>query len=118
MYALTQKMDKEKMIVLLIQPFRSVFLSRNTLHFTIELGLPTKLVPLTLEAPSYFAGGANLKSPIGGFAYGIPRYSETPVEALDDAWPLTRPLVVLTALMLARRASGDWKSEPEASAHP
>jgi hypothetical protein len=37
----------------------------------------TKLVPLIVALAEYRCGGANLRSPTGGWAYGIPRYSET-----------------------------------------
>jgi hypothetical protein len=70
-------------------------------------GRLTKLVPLMLEVPKYRTGGANLRSPTGGFAYGIPRYSETSAEGFDDACPLTEPLdvlIVFTAACLACRA--------------
>lgn len=52
-------------------------------------------MPLILEFPVYFSGGANLKSSRGGLAYGIPRYSDTFV-VFEAVWPLTCPLVVLT----------------------
>jgi len=45
--------------------------------------------------PSNLSGGANRRSPTGGFAYGIPKYPETsePLLALP---PMTLPLEVLT----------------------
>jgi hypothetical protein len=57
----------------------------------------TKLLPLTTVFELLFSctGGANRKAPMGGCAYGIPRYSETCV-AFFAAWPLTVPLEVTT----------------------
>lgn len=37
----------------------------------------TYLAPLSSEDPVYFSGAANLRSPTGGSAKGIPRYSDT-----------------------------------------
>jgi hypothetical protein len=50
-------------------------------------------MPLIASVPSNLTGGANLKSPRGGFANGMPRYSVTVV--LEAGWPVTGPLVVL-----------------------
>jgi hypothetical protein len=56
----------------------------------------TKRVALTLDLRlESFCGGWNRKLPRGGFAYGIPKYSETP-GAPSDACPRTIPLVVWT----------------------
>lgn len=43
----------------------------------------------------YDCGAANLKSPNGGFAYGMPKYSETRVR-FRAAWPAMAPLDVWT----------------------
>jgi hypothetical protein len=37
----------------------------------------TYALPLMAEVDSNFTGAANLKSPIGAFPKGIPRYSDT-----------------------------------------
>jgi hypothetical protein len=50
-------------------------------------------VPLIASVPSNLTGGANLKSPTGGFANGMPRYSVTAV--FEAGRPVTGPLVVL-----------------------
>jgi hypothetical protein len=55
----------------------------------------TNLVPLSGLFPVYLTGASNLRSPIGGWANGIPRYSDTPVWFVA-AWPETGPLLVCT----------------------
>jgi len=47
------------------------------------------------ELPEYFCGGAKRRSPTGGTANGIPRYSDT-CDAFNAGWPLTGPLSVWT----------------------
>ena len=49
--------------------------------------------PVTGFEDEYDCGAANRKSPSGGCAYGMPRYSETPVR-LAAGWPETGPLEV------------------------
>jgi hypothetical protein len=48
-----------------------------------------------VEVLLYALGAANRRSPVGGRAYGMPRYSETPGIHVEE-WPTTVPLVVLT----------------------
>jgi hypothetical protein len=49
-----------------------------------------------LPLPLNLTGAAHLNSPVGGFANGMPKYSETCVLSLA-ACPFTAPLVVLIA---------------------
>ncbi len=51
--------------------------------------------------PTYATGAAKRKSPVAGFPYGIPRYSETSV-AIDAGWPWTGPLEVSTVLPICQ----------------
>lgn len=55
----------------------------------------TNLLPRSSDLLRYGSGTSNLSSPTGGFAYGMPRYSDTPL-ALEAGWPFTGPLVVDT----------------------
>jgi hypothetical protein len=48
-----------------------------------------------VSSESKAAGGANRRSPVGGEAYGIPKYSDTP-GLRGAAWPLINPLLVRT----------------------
>lgn len=53
----------------------------------------TNFVAFMAEWPLYSSGGANLRSPIGGFANGMPRYEETSDTIVPED-PVTGPLLV------------------------
>ncbi len=65
--------------------------------------------------PVYLTGAAHLRSPTGGFAYGMPTYLDTPFLTLA-AFPVTVPLVVLTGCpgvhWLGRAELSRTSSEP------
>lgn len=55
----------------------------------------TNFVPLSGAVPANLTGAANRRSPVGGSAYGMPRYSET-CESLLAGCPETGPEFVWT----------------------
>lgn len=57
--------------------------------------LLANLSPRILDLLRSRSGGWNRRGPTGGSAYGMPRYSDTPV-AFDAACPSTGPLLVWT----------------------
>lgn len=66
----------------------------------------TKLAAMYASLPTYFFGAANLSSPSGGCAYGMPKYSQTSL-ALGDRWPLISPLLVVTELESGMSSADD-----------
>lgn len=66
----------------------------------------TNLVAKYDPVPLYFLGAENRKSPSGGCAYGIPRYSQTSAAA-GERWPVMTPFPVLTVSKLALGAALD-----------
>lgn len=68
------------MIKRILAPGAVIFLWADTGGDEAAGHVKPKLVLLMLVLPEYGSGGANLNSPIGGAANGIPRYTETPVE--------------------------------------
>src|ERR1700712_4671566 len=62
--------------------------------------------------PSYFFGAAHLRSPTGGWAKGMPKYSDTSGFQLE-AWPTTEPLLVFT--LCPTFQAGCWSEADTAS---
>jgi hypothetical protein len=65
-------------------------------------------------SPTYLTGAFHLKSPTGGFAKGIPRYSLTSV-LFFAACPVTTPLVVFTICPTAKFCVATGEAEANAT---
>ena len=71
----------------------------------------TNAVALTFAVPRKACGGAKRRSPTGGFANGIPRYSDTSGRE-KAGWPRMVPLVVRTAFPTEEDCPGPWVLGP------